>query len=211
MFFSFTFRKLPFSLFLDTVKSDISEKIATIVELKVNKVSGQFDKNFANVQLFMMQQYLQRMSKFDFLCKESLLKLSQRFLTGNDVSDKVRGHIDITIRMKRRMKRIMDITEKYVVLDVIESVDQMKVHCDNLDNVFTDSADSKLCSSLYSLDSNGDVSRDYVDFTLSWRSKSISDPLDQVREKPLPKRRKTLRSVTDHLAVMTKTFNLKRQ
>ena len=200
-----------FSLFLDTVKNDLTEKIGTIVKYKVNKTSDQFDKNFANVQLFMMQQYLQRMNKFDFLCKRSLLKLSTRFLTGNDVGDKVQSHIDITIRMKRRMKRMMDISEKYVVLDVIESVDQMKHHCDNLDSVFTDRVNSKLSSSLYSLDSVGDVSRDYVDFTLTWRSKSMSDPLDQDKPKSYPRRSRTLKSVTEHLSVMTKTFNLNKQ
>ena len=107
---------------------------------------------------------------------------------------------------------MMDISEKYVVLDVIESVDQMKDHCDDLDtSVFTDRSNSKLSSSLYSLESGGDVSRDYVDFTLTWRSKSMSDPSDEGKHKSYPRRSRTLKSVTEHLSVMTKTFNINRQ
>ena len=188
-----------FHPFLTTVRSDLIEKSTTLKSLRERKDSNKLDKNHANVQLFMIQQYSQRLEQFDFLCKQSLLKLSQRFLCGEELEAKVEKHISILTKMKRRMKMILDVSEKYVTLEMAEAVDQMKEFCDELTRIQTKSA---LSSSLNNVLEEKDV------FALSWRSRSLSDSLSADSERQVPKRN-TIKSITEHLQIMTKTFAYK--
>ena len=188
-----------FHPFLTTVRSDLIEKSTTLKSLRERKDSNKLDKNHANVQLFMIQQYSQRLEQFDFLCKQSLLKLSQRFLCGEELEAKVEKHISILTKMKRRMKMILDVSEKYVTLEMAEAVDQMKEFCDELTRIQTKSA---LSSSLNNVLEEKEV------FALSWRSRSLSDSLSADSERQVPKRN-TIKSITEHLQIMTKTFAYK--
>ena len=188
-----------FHPFLTTVRSDLIEKSTTLKSLRERKDSNKLDKNHANVQLFMIQQYSQRLEQFDFLCKQSLLKLSQRFLCGEELEAKVEKHVSILTKMKRRMKMILDVSEKYVTLEMAEAVDQMKEFCDELTRIQTKSA---LSSSLNNVLEEKEV------FALSWRSRSLSDSLSADSERQVPKRN-TIKSITEHLQIMTKTFAYK--
>lgn len=188
-----------FHPFLITVRNDLIEKSATLKTLREHRDSNKLDKNHANVQLFMIQQYSQRLEQFDFLCKQSLLKLSQRFLRGEELEAKVEKHISILNKMKRRMKMILDVSEKYVTLEVAEAVDQMKEFCEELTRIQTKST---LSSSLHNV---LEEKKDYTDFTLSWRSRSLSDSSCADSGRQVPKRN-TFKSITEHLQIMTKTF-----
>ena len=94
---------------------------------------------------------------------------------------------------------ILDVSEKYVTLEMAEAVDQMKEFCDELTRIQTKSA-------LYSSPNN--VLEEKEVFALSWRSRSLSDSLSADSERQVPKRN-TIKSITEHLQIMTKTFAYK--
>ena len=194
-----------FTEFGCVVKRDLDDKTVILMKLRDDKKSTRLDKNYARIQLFMLNQYNQRLTKFNFLYQQSLLKMSKKYLGGEDLTDMVRVHGDIVIKMKRRLKMMIDVTEKYVDVEVIEAVNQMKNFCHDLDTM----SHSKLSSSLHSLDCLPEVNRDFAEFTLSWRSKSLSDFTSPDLDQKGKRRRETFRSVTDHLSTITKSMNYK--
>ena len=189
------------------VKRDLENKTVILMNLRDDKKSTRSDKSYARIQLFMLNQYNQRLTRFDFLYQQSLLKMSKRYLCGDDLSDMFRVHGDIVTKMKRRMKMMMDVTEKYVDTEAMEAVNQMKNFCQDLDLRYTNY--SKFSSSLHSLDGLQEVNKDFAEFTLSWRSKSMSDFMSPDFDLKEKRRRATFRSVTDHFSTISKSMNFK--
>lgn len=187
------------------VKRDLDSKIVILMNLRDDKRSTRSDKSYARIQLFMLNQYIQRLARFDFLLQQSLLKMSKRYLFGDDLSDMIRVHGEIVTKMKRRMKMMIDVTEKYVDTEAMETVNQMKNFCQDLDSRYLNS--SKFSSSLHSLDGLPEVDKDFAEFTLSWRSKSMSDFMSPDQKEK--RRRDTFRSVTDHFSTISKSMNFK--
>ena len=97
--------------------------------------------------------------------------MSQRFLCGDDLTDTVRDHGQIVVKMKRRMKMMMDVTERHVDLEVMETVDQMKSLCHELDSRY--SSLSKFSSSLHSLDGVPEVNKAWLNI---FHRKKVFDP-----------------------------------
>ena len=120
-----------FDEFLSIVKTDLKEKSNELK--KQRNASSRGSRNYAVIQLFMLQQYEQRLDRFDYLTKQSLFKLSQRFLVGDEIDEEVEEHINIVTKIKRRMKGFLDVSDKHQVLDLNESVHQMNEHCEGLD------------------------------------------------------------------------------
>ena len=196
-----------FTAFGCVVRRDLDSKTVILENLRDDKRSSQLDKNFARIQLFMLNQYKHRLAKFDFLYKQSLLKMSKRYLCGDDIIDMVRVHEHIVIKMKRRMKMMMDVTEKYVDFEVMETVAEMKDFCHDLDSTYL--RHSRFSSSLHSLDGIPEVNQDFAEFTLSMRSKSMSEFPSPHFDQEGKRRRDTFRSVSDHLSTITKSMNYK--
>ena len=196
-----------FTEFSCVVKRDLDDKTVILMKLREDKKSTRLDKNYARIQLFMLNQYNQRLTKFNFLYQQSLLKMSKRYLCGEDLTDMVMIHGNIVVKMKRRLKMMIDVTEKYVDVEVIEAVNQMKNFCHDLDSM--NLSHSKLSSSLHSLDCLPEVNSDFADFALSWRSKSLSDFTSPDLDQKGKRRRETFRSVTDHISTITKSMNYK--
>ena len=196
-----------FTEFGCVVKRDLEKKTVILMNLRNDKRSTRSDKSYARIQLFMLNQYNQRLTRFDFLYQQSLLKMSKRYLCGDDLSDIFRVHRDIVTKMKRRMKMMMDVTEKYVDTEAMEAVNQMKNFCQDLDSRYSNY--SKFSSSLHSLDGLQEVNKDFAEFTLSWRSKSMSDFMSPDFDLKEKRRRDTFRSVTDHFSTISKSMNFK--
>ena len=196
-----------FTEFGCVVKRDLDDKTVILMKLREDKKSTRLDKNYARIQLFMLNQYNQRLTKFNFLYQQSLLKMSKRYLCGEDLTDMVMIHGNIVVKMKRRLKMMIDVTEKYVDVEVIEAVNQMRNFCHDLDSM--NLSHSKLSSSLHSLDCLPEVNSDFADFALSWRSKSLSDFTSPDLDQKGKRRRETFRSVTDHISTITKSMNYK--
>ena len=195
-----------FTEFSCVVKRDLDDKIVVLMNLKEDKWSTRSDKSYARIQLFMMNQYVKRLSRFDFLHQQSLLKMSKRYLRGEDLTDMVTVHGNIVTKMLRRMKMMMDVTEKYVDSEAMDAVHQMKTFCQNLDSRYLSA--SKFSSSLHSLDGLPEVNKDFAEFTLSWRSKSLSDSLSPDLDEKGKRKRDTFRSVTDHFSIISKSINV---
>ena len=195
-----------FTEFSCVVKRDLEDKTVVLMNLKEDKWSTRSDKSYARIQLFMMNQYIKRLSRFDFLHQQSLLKMSKRYLRGEDLTDMVRVHGNIVTKMLRRMKMMMDVTEKYVDSEAMDAVHQMKTFCQNLDSRYLSA--SKFSSSLHSLDGLPEVNKDFAEFTLSWRSKSLSDFMSPDLDQKGKRKRDTFRSVTDHFSIISKSINV---
>ena len=194
-----------FTEFSCVVKRDLDDKTVVLMNLKEDKWSTRSDKSYARIQLFMMNQYVKRLSRFDFLHQQSLLKMSKRYLRGEDLTDMVTVHGNIVTKMLRRMKMMMDVTEKYVDSEAMDAVHQMKTFCQNLDSRYLSA--SKF-SSLHSLDGLPEVNKDFAEFTLSWRSKSLSDFMSPDLDEKGKRKRDTFRSVTDHFSIISKSINV---
>ena len=107
-----------FKLFLNFVKNDLLEKADAFKRVKEDRKCAKIDRSFAQIQLFMILQYCQRLDRFDYLSKQSLLKLSLKLLKSCDINIKVKKHINIVMKMKRRMKSMLDTSEKYMMFEV---------------------------------------------------------------------------------------------
>ena len=95
--------------------------------------------------------------------------------------------------MKRRMKDMIDVTDKYAVADILDSITILNEASKDLDSL--DSGDSTTRRSVVSL--GGDESCQNIS-SVSTRSDVTS--LGQERKS------KTLRSQSDHLAVLRRTY-----
>ena len=122
------------------------------------------------------------------------------------MTDMVTVHGNIVTKMLRRMKMMMDVTEKYVDSEAMDAVHQMNTFCQNLDSRYFSA--SKVSSSLHSLDGLPEVNKDFAEFTLSWRSKSLSDFISPDLDEIGKRKRDTFRSVTDHFSIISKSINV---
>ena len=96
-------------------------------------------------------------------------------------------------KMKRRMKDMIDVTDKYAVADIFDSINILNEASKDLDSL--DSSHSSARRSVVSL--GGEESTQNIS-TISTRSDVTS--LGQQRKS------KTLRSLSDHLAVLRRTY-----
>ena len=69
------------------------------------------------LKLFMLSQYRQRISWFSAVAASSLLSISNRLQRQETVEDAVEKHIMVVAKMKRRMKQMLDVADKYAVED----------------------------------------------------------------------------------------------
>ena len=95
--------------------------------------------------------------------------------------------------MKRRMKDMIDVTDKYAVADIFDSINILNEASKDLDSL--DSSHSSARRSVVSL--GGEESSQNIS-TISTTSDVTS--LGQQRKS------KTLRSLSDHLAVLRRTY-----
>ena len=203
-----------FEEFLYTVKTDLKEKSSDLKRVRDADSSSRRCRSYAVIQLFMLQQYEQRLNRFDFLSRQSLFKLSRKFLNGDDIDEQVSDHITIIMRMKRRMKGFLDVSEKYLVLDVTDSVTQMTELCERLEGR------SPKCSGEFDVSTKNLSQRQQLT-AVSCKFSVSTSGLNNLFESKVPRsprsrslsysgsenvERKTLRSVTDHLLVMSKSF-----
>ena len=200
------------------IKTELKEKSNEISKQRTSDSSSKSYTSYAVIQLYILQQYEKRLDRFDFLTKQSLFKLSQKFLNGEEIDEKVLEHINIILKMKRRMKGFLDVSEKYLVLDVNDSVCQMNELCEDLEENSSNSRGKfyalqpkinqtfelsgvsckKLSTSMLGL--NNLFESKVSPAGRSGRSRSLSDRGTGNVE------RKTFKSVTDHLLIISKSF-----
>ena len=92
-------------------------------------------KTFVNVQIMMLKCYSNRVKSFQKVSDNSISKICKEY-SKDERDDEtigylVKKHIQGLVKMKRRMKQILDVSEKYAVIDLLDKgkvVDEQKIN-----------------------------------------------------------------------------------
>jgi len=192
-----------FVKFLDVVSSDLALKAEKLKALKECANTKLNDKSYAGVQLFMLGQYSHRIARFREVSTASLQHISKKIEKDTDTQELIRKHTDILGKMKRRMKHIIDVSDKYAVENIFEGINLLKEMSEEMEPAPPEkSVKMGKCKSMNSLH--------------KLRSSISSEPdlkeniPDGTNFQPKTRKVNTLRSLTDHLTVLTKTYTNRR-
>jgi len=194
-----------FVKFLDAVSSDLATKTEKLKALKDCANTKLNDKSYAGVQLFMLGQYSQRITRFREVSTNSLENISRKVDKDGDHPEMITKHIDILGKMKRRMKHIIDVSDKYAVENIFEGINLLKEMSEQMEHNEHTEKSLKMgkCKSMNSLHKI----RNSIVVSEPDLKENISEG-----QNFQPKNRKvnTFRSLTDHLTVLTKTYTNRR-
>jgi len=234
-----------FEKFLKVVEDDLSEKVEKLKEFKKDRASGRSEKNYATLQLFMLSKYVNRVGRFKEVAEKSLNEINEekvnKIETDSDkLSNKITNHIHDLAKMKRRMKHMIDVSDKHAVIDDIDT--NQNVNKDFVDGVDeTDGVGDIEKSSAFRMtkrtstgstsSEEGDISidsfspfsspstspmppkSDFSEPSLTSSSPSTSTSFSSTSPDPSEDRspvmrmsRSTMKSFTDHLSVLTRTY-----
>ena len=201
---SFCEANQDFNNFSVMVKAHIGSKIEMMTELKCSCSASRGDRNYASIQLLMLHQYQQRLTKFELLCKASIENLCDLIQTDEELIDALmESHLTTLVKMKRRMKQMMDISEKYAVVEcLIDGVKEIQSLCEEMDPE-TESGGIKLSSSMLEVDKAASEE------VAKWKLRSLSESVDSGATAASKNKKRTFKSVADHLIVITKSFTHK--
>ena len=192
-----------FDQFLVMVRIDLMTKSDGLKKIKTCELSSRGDKSYARVQLFMLSQYMMRITKLEDVSKKSIENICRKHHSDDeDVEDLVAQHIDVLVKMKRRMKQMIDVSERYVVVDMFDTANDMKDLCDEMDSSIPHK-ESKLCRSMISLRAELEEVRPRT------VSECLSKTIDACSD-ATSRKKTTFKALTDHLIVITKTFTTRR-
>ena len=153
----------------------------------------------------MLRRYSKRISKFQAASVKSLKRISEVSISDEETKVLIATHMRILVKMKRRLKHMMDVSDKYFLTDLMDTIHLLGKATSELAppvEPFSVSSASS-CSSFLSLDlststSYLSLSSPSVSYTSSSSSSSSSAPS---RPKLRP-----FRSLVDQLVVLSKTY-----
>lgn len=192
---------LEFKQFLNVVVEDLSVKMENLQKYKTSDsvtVTGH-EKNFANLQMFMLTKYSNRIENFQTVSDqrvENICRAHNKQSSTDSVTNLVSKYSKSVSKMKRRMKDMIDVTDKYAVADIFDSINILNEASKDLDSL--DCSHNTTRRSVVSLGGEERGQNISTISTISTRSDVTS--LGQQR------RSKTLRSLSDHLAVLRRTY-----
>ena len=228
-----------FTQFVSVVQEDIHTKTDqwVMVKYSVDSYSNNI-RTYAAIQIFMLRRYNRRIHSFRETVLESVRNICDAYwkeekegdkcegrgeegVRGGRVGKLVKQHLHILVKMKRRLKHMMDVTDKYLLSSMVDTLGSPTIlHCTHLDPSLQGKfLQSRSLSVSQSIDSSS--SSESLDYSvspqlyLSYSSPSIScsrstscSPNSTVSSKLDLTNRKlmTLRSVSDHLGVLTRTY-----
>jgi hypothetical protein len=200
-----------FENFLSVVSNDLIAKTEALKNLKNNESTKRNDRSFASVQLFMLSQYSHRINRFRTVSRISLENIRKKHEKEINVDDLVIKHIDILTKMKRRMKHIIDVSEKYAVTDIFDTINLLREMSEEMDPSVTSSDEGKTnkkmnrrhCKSMMSLEKVTMPATDTVD-------SSAPLPGEEMMVGARSQKMNTFKSLTDHLSCLTKTYTSRR-
>ena len=213
-----------FEQFLNVVSEDLIEK------LEKQKIMKETDKNYySGVQLFMLTKYKNRIERFRNVAGNNLdniknLGNDKENINNEEISDLINRHMEIIGKMKRRSKQILDISDKYAVEDIFDNINLVNECSASLQPAETTNNSAKRMNrkisrsvGVLSAVLRTDIPVEEVD---GLDNKNLSSVL---RENSSSKPRSgstggsrqhsklsTFLSLTDHLAVLTKTYTGRR-
>jgi len=219
-----------FLLLLSVITKDLQEKRKDIKAAREEeKKLTKTERSLATVQMFLYSKYLLRIEDFRRITEVSLVKMANQWAEGEDVTKRKDKHQAILRTIRRRMKSLMDVTDKYSVgniftgLGLLAGVNKslgddgpelgMSRNTSNIERS-TAGASGANCrnggqeeSSFLSTDTDS-----FGDLGITRSSSfSLSASGDWIEERPntLPRRRSSFHCVADTVAVLTKSYHLK--
>merc|ERR1712045_649348 len=181
------------------------------------KLIKESDKNYyAGIQLFMLSKYGNRIERFIQVSRANLnaitnLEIDKENADHDTISDFVNKHVETIGKMKRRSKQILDISDKYAVEDIFDNI--------NLVNECSESLQppsitrTRKMSKWQSVGLMVSDTPDRDTFDPESRLPELSDVSRQSSGSSTVRRhskKSTILSLTDHLAVLTKTYTGRR-
>ena len=124
-----------FDQFTAAVEEDIKIKLNLLESTRLNMELSSNQKTFVNVQIMMLKCYSNRVKSFQKVSVNPISKICKEY--SKDERDDgtigylVKKHIQGLVKMKRRMKQILDVSEKYAVIDLLDKgkvVDEQKIN-----------------------------------------------------------------------------------
>jgi len=202
--------KSEFDQFLSVVLDDLKIKLENLRKYKSSESSSLQDKNYAALQIFMLQKYSNRIQNFKTVSLQSVEQICQAHREANPYKKEaapqlVEKYSLILEKMKRRLKHMIDVSEKYAVVEIFDTIHILDeaskdLNCSaksNQRSVMSLENDILDCTTL----SIHDCSRKSSETSTS--SKSFSGPPSDEKTRG---KTKTLRSLSDHLCVLRKTY-----
>jgi len=209
-----------FDQFLQIVEEDIQKKTKVLKSVKKSEQLSTNQKTYVSVQCFMLKRYLNRIKSFQQISDDSIAGICAEYCKdGGDyekVGDLVNKHVDSLEKMKRRMKHMLDVSEKYAVNDLFSAISALYEESDDLDpsEILKDSKDQRstrsitsFCNNTYRLPDSPSFSRVSSPSPSSVSSLFFAEsepgcPQNLFRKIPL----KHFQSVSEHLCVLGKAF-----
>ena len=191
-----------FLQFLVMVRIDLMTKADCLKKIKTSQNLSRSDKSYALVHSFMLNQYMLRLTKLEDLCKKSINEICRAHHSGDAVEALIAKHLEVLVKMKRRMKQMIDVSEKYVVVDMFDTANDMKDLCDEMETrMGVVNKESKLCKSTLSLEDELEEESP---------GRAVAECMSKTMEAYPERRKKTFRALAEHLIVITKAFTARR-
>ena len=152
--------------------------------------------------------------RFRTVALSSLHNISKKMLEQEEVEGMVVKHMACIAKMKRRMKQMLDVAEKYAVEDIFDTMNLLQQMSQKIQLAPIESVDSRTHRLTRRSQSMSQLGTDCVDGALSRRS--LSPMSSKVHQKTPEgsgggvRKLNTLKSFSDHLAVLTKTYTNRR-
>ena len=208
-----------FQNFLEVVSKDITSKTESLKKIKGSGQASISNKADANVQLFMLGQYRHRIARFSAVSSASLHNISSKLMAGEQVEAVVTKHMAITAKMKRRMKQMLDVTEKYAVEEIFETINLLQQMSNKMKLAPVESGEerarrlgrrSQSLTVLADLTNSPASRRSLSPIAEGARAAARVDVVDGEGGAGQGRRMNSLKSFSDHLAVLTKTYTNRR-
>ena len=204
-----------FESFLGVVNQDIEAKTEYWSALKKGEgerwsssreigLLGKKLETYASIQRFMLRRYSKRISRFQAASIESERRICEVYRSEWDRGGAevlIERHMHILVKMKRRLKHMMDVSDKYFLTDLVDTLHLLGQATSELAppielERYMDSSSS--CSSFDNLS----TSTSY----LSLSSPSISYISSSSAAAPHHLKLRPFRSLLDQLVVLGKTY-----
>ena len=188
-----------FENFISEVTDDLMRKIGQLKAMKHNQNVPWTERSYASVQIIMLNQYVHRIKRFKVLSKNSLETMNKAVKEETKMNTLTAKHIDMLGKFKRRLKHMLDVTEKHVAVNMLTiNVLHQRMQEDDLLN--------------QSLKEKKNEDRHQESSSALQRSISESEENSEDSAFTRLKRARlnSFRSISDHLTVLSKTYTNRR-
>ena len=201
-----------FEQFLNVVLDDLSIKLSNLMQFRTSETTNMHDKSYATLQIFMLQKYSARIHNFKTVSVQSIENICQAHREHEDPhagARLVEKYSKVLGKMKRRMKHMIDVSEKYAVVEIFDTINILNEVSKDLDSTAN-------CDQRRSVISLGDLNYPSLDSPLSSEdnqtrkfsesSMSSGSSSGPHSDEKLKCNTNTLRSLSHHLGVLRKTY-----